>query len=365
MRPPLVALLLALMPFGALAQNCDAILKSGVFDELTSSTYLKTDSVTIRAACNSMDRNFAGTAYTEYGIFDSNYKEARKACENVYNSQSLTDSQYLAIKTASKPIVDAWKSCLSINRNFRLALKQDKDDGQYDVVIRNLGVTNTITLRATNTTNCSCPARTEGVVCNDVAAPALKRVTLNPGTTGNVLCNKASAADEVGVTAIPSVSGDPQQADLPASRGELTRQTPNATALTGACFGNRSGVPKQSVSLLFGGALTPPVYAILYWQDLAHSENAIELGSGPIDLWKQCAATAKSCTVEIPIFGTLSANITGKTTGLEASGLFIRLAKNRADNVRAVTILSGQGGCGSGGGYGVDIPALQVTTFRQ
>ena len=170
---------------------------------------------------------------------------------------------------------------------------------------------------------------------------------------------------------IPIVSGDDHEPDLSQPKGPLVRLSPNSTTIVGSCVGNGNAadapriVPEQNVSLRIDGEIQPPLNAILYWQDLGNPNESIDLDD-QIDLWKSCAKNARSCQIRVPIARrVLSANITRVTNGTEASAVFLRLAKNAADIVRVITINSSSSGCRQGGGYGVIIPSLEITTYRK
>jgi hypothetical protein len=114
----------------AIAQECDAILRGGAFNESVSNVTYDSRDVVMRFACNSSSvRSGAGASAVIDGVpmSGNQYRDKIKSSCDQYNQDrtvSTTDFQF--VRDASAVIAQAWSACMS-QPGTKIGLQQSPD----------------------------------------------------------------------------------------------------------------------------------------------------------------------------------------------------------------------------------------------
>lgn len=230
------AVLTLLIASPAIAQDCEAILRGGVFTEsVRNSTYDSRDTV-MRFACNSSTvSNGGGASAIIYGVpMSANmYRDKVKtSCERYNRDRSVSATDFNFVRDASSVLADAWSNCMG-GSGARIGLQQSPDIKNFLVTInyRKSGPASPPRARATlvrvgGDAKCVCAKSVGGSGCTITETGI--NLTVPDSGTQSLTCTRQSAngilfaldsdIDGQRTASLPSIRLAPAAVITPASR---------------------------------------------------------------------------------------------------------------------------------------------------
>jgi hypothetical protein len=129
----------ATLSSGALANDCDAILRGGVFDVKVEASNTLALSILKKSVCSS-DNSFGIQDFTA---------TMKDVCDNTFEEQLTTDSRLSELHQASKTIANAWRDCVESSKGLIHYFQPTPDPTKFYYIITYaaIGKKNTATLR--------------------------------------------------------------------------------------------------------------------------------------------------------------------------------------------------------------------------
>lgn len=290
----LAALILFLWSAAAVAQDCDAILRDGVFDVSGSGSDMSSFESLARHYCNSNTSATGGgltVVIDGVPIGGNAYQQSRNAkCEQLHKTRSLTVSERHFVRAASQAIVTAWNDCMTRD-GVRFSLKQAANPKIVDgfVGFRSAStpavdkIDAVISLPASGfePSQCSCGPSLPGGSCSQVGG-GLQMVVLN-NQLQSFSCRRATTGALS--ASITSTQGN-RVAQLPALslRPTIRLQQPPYVS-GGSCSATGGGVPLYEATLILEDLRSDSIVSI-YGHGVGNNLGArqIDLSDFPLEL---------------------------------------------------------------------------------
>jgi hypothetical protein len=241
----------------ALAQDCDAILRGGVFNESVRDSKYESRDVVMRFACNSKTVNTGGGATAVvYGVPMSGnaYQDkVQESCDSYNSDRFVSKADFEFVREASAVLADAWSNCMN-GGGTSIGLKQSPDIKEFLLTVnyRQAGPNSPKRTRATlsrtgGDAQCKCVKSVGGGNCN-VRGDDISLIVPSSGTV-SLTCTRTSV--EGILFALQSSADGQQTASLPSLRLDPAAIiTPSGRIFSGGkCDYNTSPIPNFQVQV--------------------------------------------------------------------------------------------------------------------
>lgn len=208
----------------ALAQECDAILRGGAFNESVRTLNYESRDVVMRFACNSASvRRGAAAGAVVYGIpVSGNAYSARanNACQRYNRDRFVSQSDFEFVREASSVLASSWAQC--INRDgINISLLQAPDPKQFVVTVgyRKAGEGGLAVSKATlnlvgGSASCTCTTSAGGGTCGQGKSDNEFLLSVRDSGNQSLICKRGSTSGVV-FSLDSNVSSSQKMASLP------------------------------------------------------------------------------------------------------------------------------------------------------
>jgi hypothetical protein len=271
-RTWVVTALLTCLAFPASAQNCEAILKYGVFDVRAAQSSAHYAETMNRHFCkDKTSETGGGLTVPIYGVpvTGTAFQNRRKAiCETLNTSRSLDETNQSFVREASTAILDAWQGCMG-RTGMQFSLVQTGQPKFVRGIVRYrkpgtgaaASASGAAVLRFLKPGSCKCEDTSDGSECQ-VSEDKVSFTIPDDGTQSFICTRDNTGPVEATLSSPMSQTQDYFLAALALSP-RLTL-TPGTFGSNGRCNGNIATVPLVKATLIAEDIPADSPFALYY-----------------------------------------------------------------------------------------------------